>query len=191
MARTLFLVICCTVLSACVWPHVERYEPVSGLLVRDPKTGEVHRRMLETVLVDAETKQKISDADVILVLSRGPAYLPDTRQGPPKRPKVVVEKFARLATLSYTDHELYVWPFFAVGTLYSSARIFVYKPGYEPVAFRKVPESSEYPKTIELTRCQMTSGRIMRKLNSKRNCLPNDFSAPNHALQRTRPSRYG
>jgi hypothetical protein len=155
----LLLLLSCTALSGCVWAGMERFEPVSDLTVTDPETGEAHQKELRTVLVDAQTQQVLADAQVILVLKRISAYLPDFPQGAPKRPKIVVEKFARLAKLHYLNRELYLWPYKAVGTLYESADIFVYKAGYEPVELEPVPGSTELPQRIELARCLPAESR--------------------------------
>jgi hypothetical protein len=156
----IFLVCVCLFTAGCVIPQIHRVDPLCGVPVRDPQTGEIHRPRLKTTLLDSETKREIKDAQVVLVLARGPAYLPDSSQGPPKRPKVVVDRFARLDKLSYTDKEIYVWPFFAIGTLYEGIDVFVYKRGYQPVAFKQTAPG-KYPDAIDLIGCESDKSKEM------------------------------
>jgi hypothetical protein len=150
----------CSFTAGCVVPQIHRVDPLYGMPVRDPQTGEIHRPKLTTTLLDSATKRPIKNAQVVLVLARGPAYLPDAGQGPSKRPKVVVDKFARLDKLFYTDRELYVWPFFAIGTLYQGIDVFVYKRGYRPVAFKQIAPG-KYPDVIEMTASEPDKSKEM------------------------------
>jgi hypothetical protein len=138
-------------MTGCVVPHIERFEPFA-LEKQDPKTGEIHRIKLRTRFLDSEDEKQIADVKAILVITRGPAYLPDSRQGPSKYPKIVMCKFSQLDTLAFTDRELYVWPFFAVGTLHESSFVFIYKKGYRPQTFEPTAPF-EFPDVIKMVRC--------------------------------------
>jgi hypothetical protein len=167
-SRTIILSCSCLLFGCgCVVPQIHRHEVIQKL----PSSNNSETRdEFPVKLLDAETKSEIKDAQVVLILSRGPAYLPDTSQGPEKSPKVIIDRFTRIDKLDYTDRELYVWPFFAVGTLYQDAQVFVYKKGYEPIPFNR---NVLNPETIEMKQTTPDEGkRLLVKMataNTKNN----------------------
>ena len=137
MTRVLLICVCLLSSVGCVAPQVHTSQVVYGMSEK-------------TILLDSETRREIKGAQIVIILAQGQAYLPDGGQGPPKRPKVVVDEFARIDKLTYTDRELYVWPFFASGTLTQGCEVFVYKHGYRPVAFKPTGQPMKYPAIIEM-----------------------------------------
>jgi hypothetical protein len=127
---------------------VQRYDLLPGL--------EAHQ--LRTVLVDTKTQEAVKEAIAVLVLERLNAYLPDATMGTEKSPRVCIESYDRLSRFGTTDRELYVWPFFATGTVYNGKTVFIYKRGYMPVEF-PLNRPSGYPDRLAMVPCDPTEGK--------------------------------
>ena len=117
-----------------------------------------------SILLDAESGAAVADAKIVLVIERLPAYLPDSRSNRTLSPRVAVEAFARLPRLSYRYYEIYFFPWFALGSLYSPSGMYIFRRGYLPEEYRP-DDDGTYPHVVELRRCdEATSREEMMKL---------------------------
>lgn len=113
--------------------------------VTDPHAGTVREEKQKTNVLAADTDQELKDVKAVIVIGRSSAHLADSVPGRRKRPRIVVEEFNRLDKLSYWLGQLHVFPFFALGTDYGGAHIFVYKRGYKPAIYEWQWPASYYP----------------------------------------------
>ena len=111
-----------------------------------------------TTLTDAATGERIRDAKIVIVIARGPAYIPDSHQGPSLSPAIKIANFADLPRLSYPYSETYLWLFAAFGSLYYPNGMYVFRPGYRPVDYQ--PDASgTYPVVVQMERTDAATGR--------------------------------
>lgn len=147
MIRSL-LVSVCLLSAGCIVPQVHQDDLVHG--------AKDHR--VKTVLVDESTQAEVSDAAAILILFKRDAYLPDGGLGEEKQPSIIIRPYEQLGHVTITDRELYVWPFFALGTTSAGAEALIYKRGYMPVEF-PLNKPSGYPERLAMIPCDPTHGK--------------------------------
>jgi hypothetical protein len=154
MAKHCLVLILCACMAGCIIVKPYRFKPLRAFGGWKQPPGSY----IPTTLTDAATGEQIHDARIVIVIARGPAYIPDSQQGPSLSPRIEIADFADLPGLSYPYSETYLWLFAAFGSLYSPSGMYVFRPGYRPVDYE--PDSSGvYPALVEMDRTDEASGR--------------------------------
>ena len=153
MGRLLAAILCLSTTGCFVFHG--RYEPLGqGPEAPPPPGGAV-----PTTVVDAPAGREIPDAGAVIVIDRGPAYLPHSGQGPSLSPRVAVVRFADLGRVAYRYTEIHCYPLLtAFGSIYYPAGVYVYRDGYRPVEYRR-EGSGLYPAALRLEPADRESGR--------------------------------
>lgn len=122
--------------SGCVMPYSREFKPKRDTVIGNEAATKFYRLKLSTRLVDARTREEIRDAKAIIVISWTKySSAADSASSSPRRPRVEVESFSDLDSVTYSQSGLLLLPFYDFAADYTGASIYIYRSGYDPVSY--------------------------------------------------------
>lgn len=169
-------------------PYSRDFKPKWDTVIGNEAATKFHRLKLSTKLLDATTREEIRDTKAIIIIWRSKySSAADLASSAPRRPRVEVESFSDLDSVTYSQRGLHLVPFYDYAAEYTGASIYIYRNGYDavpygvafrpvgdeqvqreidalPADFERPREIQRYPYVIELNRSDAQSN-LMKLLN--------------------------